>query len=169
MEISVFCIFKSCEVPLPLVCNRLCDMKLSGSCFGGLDTRSSFTFSTGLLWQRGIATSFGLENVFLSRFGSFFFWDVKLCEVVKSVTVLCRMCFSQVGNCDIQNACERVDIGFLGAIVILQPDGTVWKDVCLLLPDPVISNVLLWIWKFESGFSKRWQNTLCTRLACNYE
>lgn len=35
-----------------------------------------------------------------------------------------RMCFSQVGNCDIGNACERVDIRCLGGIVILQPDGT---------------------------------------------
>lgn len=53
------------------------------------------------------------------------------------------MCFSQVGNRDIENACERVDVRCLGGMVILQPDGTVRKDVCFLLPDPVISNVIL--------------------------
>lgn len=75
-----------------------------------------------------------------------------------------RMCSSQVGNCDIENACERVDIWCLwGGIEVLKPDGTVCKDIYFLLPDPVISNVtnvLLWIWKFESDFLKVGQ-TLC--------
>lgn len=44
------------------------------------------------------------------------------CEIGDGVS---RMCFSHVGNCDIENACERVDIQCLGGIVILQPDGTV--------------------------------------------
>lgn len=34
------------------------------------------------------------------------FWDVGLCEVVKSVGT--RVCFSQVGNCEIESACEGV-------------------------------------------------------------
>lgn len=31
------------------------------------------------------------------------------------------MCFSQVGNCDLENACERVDIWCLGGISICSP------------------------------------------------
>ena len=35
---------------------------------------------------------------------------------LKSVAVLSRMCFSQVGNCDIENAREHVGIKCLGGI-----------------------------------------------------
>lgn len=115
---TVFCIFKCFKVPLPLVCNRLWNiMGLEWwYCFGGLGARSSFTLSTGLLWQWGIANSSGLENVVFIFFFLFVFLSGALggfsrCRVVRSRKIgdgLSRMCFGQVGNCDIGNACERV-------------------------------------------------------------
>lgn len=159
---TVFCIFKCFKVPLPLVCIRLCDLMELGwwNCVG-----KARGLARSLLWQWGIVNSSGFRNVFLSCFGRFFFflrrravWGCKMGDGVS------RMCSSQVGNCDIENACERVDIWCLwGGIEVLKPDGTVCKDVYFLLPDPVISNVtnvLLWIWKFESDFLKVGQ-TLC--------
>lgn len=57
-----------------------------------------------------------VQNVFFFLF--VVLWEVygdELFEVVKSNgDGVSRMCFSQVGNCDIENACERVGIGCIG-------------------------------------------------------
>lgn len=50
---------------------------------------------------------------------------------MKSVKVEIECASSQVGNCDIGNARERVDIWFLGGF--LQPDGTLASYYNILL------------------------------------
>lgn len=87
------------------------------------------------------------------------------------------MCSSQVGNRDIENACERVDIwclrgGRCKRFCSLMEQCV--KDVYFLLPDPVISNAMYFFFFCEFGYLKvillkSWPNTLKTTLAYDYE